>query len=312
MYQKGDGNCILARVNFDQLCRENLTRRLCRRYPALQDLLNYFRRNYMNGQYAVPTWNVYERNMDNRTNNHIECKDDSYNFYVVEFLELGEVAIIPLNWLRRKHFCVWPPWKSAARLEKGVKNMEEADDSFEMYKLKKIMYKTVTPCICCSGNRKYLNLITGLLWSLRSMETLLYLRISSKQFGKFSLICNQSTTYLRVQSIVWGREHLCTRTSVTYSGFLIDTEYPFIGVSADSIANCSCHGKKTVELKMSLEQEKAQYTKEFHQQTEMVHTEHRREIDTMTEQNAYKQAEICRFKEKQDKDSEVPHSFLLL
>lgn len=63
---------------------------------------------------------------------------------------------------------------------------------------------------------------------------------------------------------------------------------------------------------MSLEQEKAQYTKEFHQQTEMVHTEHRREIDTMTEQNAYKQAEICRFKEKQDKDSEVPHSFLLL
>ncbi|VDI55257.1 Hypothetical predicted protein [Mytilus galloprovincialis] len=56
---------------------------------------------------------------------------------------------------------------------------------------------------------------------------------------------------------------------------------------------------------MSLEQEKAQYTKEFHQQTEMVLTEHRREIDTMTEQNAYKQAEICRFKEKQDKDSET-------
>ena len=53
---------------------------------------------------------------------------------------------------------------------------------------------------------------------------------------------------------------------------------------------------------MSLEQEKAQYTKEFHQQTEMVHREHRKEIDTMTEQNAY----------KQDKDSEVPHSFLLL
>ncbi|VDI56685.1 centrosomal protein CEP112 [Mytilus galloprovincialis] len=64
------------------------------------------------------------------------------------------------------------------------------------------------------------------------------------------------------------------------------------------------HEAETVELKMSLEQEKAQYTKEFHQQTEMVLTEHRREIDTMTEQNAYKQAEICRFKEKQDKDSE--------
>ncbi|XP_071151034.1 centrosomal protein of 112 kDa-like, partial [Mytilus edulis] len=57
------------------------------------------------------------------------------------------------------------------------------------------------------------------------------------------------------------------------------------------------HEAETVELKMSLEQEKAQYTKEFHQQTEMVHREHRKEIDTMTEQNAY----------KQDKDSEKIH-----
>ncbi|CAG2208063.1 unnamed protein product [Mytilus edulis] len=73
---------LLVRVNFDQLCRENLTRRLCRRYPALQDLLNYFRRNYMNGQYAVPTWNVYERNMDNRTNNHIESFNRRWNTHV--------------------------------------------------------------------------------------------------------------------------------------------------------------------------------------------------------------------------------------
>ncbi|CAC5384406.1 unnamed protein product [Mytilus coruscus] len=69
-------------------------------------------------------------------------RNDSDSFYVVEFQELGEVAIVPINWLRGKHFCVWPPWKSAARLEKGVKNMEEADDSFEMFKLKRIVYQT--------------------------------------------------------------------------------------------------------------------------------------------------------------------------
>ncbi|VDI75492.1 Hypothetical predicted protein [Mytilus galloprovincialis] len=42
---------------------------------------------------------------------------------------------------------------------------------------------------------------------------------------------------------------LCTRSSVTDSGFLIDTEYPYIGVSADSIANRTCHGKSVVEFK---------------------------------------------------------------
>lgn len=59
---------------------------------------------------------------------------------------------------------------------------------------------------------------------------------------------------------------------------------------------------------MSLEQEKAQYMKEFHQQKEMVLTEHDREIDTMKEQNRNEVYDIeCRFKEKQDKDSKVPN-----
>ncbi|CAC5368836.1 unnamed protein product [Mytilus coruscus] len=76
-------------------------------------------------------------------------------------------------------------------------------------------------------------------------------------------ICNPSTTDLKVPSIVWGREHekqailefketLSTMHqdfTVTDSGFLIDTVHPFIGVSADSIANCTCHGKSVVEVK---------------------------------------------------------------
>ncbi|XP_063427724.1 centrosomal protein of 112 kDa-like isoform X1 [Mytilus trossulus] len=68
------------------------------------------------------------------------------------------------------------------------------------------------------------------------------------------------------------------------------------------------HERREVELKMSLEQEKAQYMKEFHQQKEMVLTEHDREIDTMKEQNRNEVYDIeCRFKEKQDKDSKKVH-----
>ncbi|XP_071162463.1 centrosomal protein of 112 kDa-like isoform X4 [Mytilus edulis] len=68
------------------------------------------------------------------------------------------------------------------------------------------------------------------------------------------------------------------------------------------------HERREVELKMSLEQEKAQYMKEFHQQKEMVLTEHDREIDTMKEQNRNEVYDIeCRFKEKQDKDSKKIH-----
>ncbi|XP_063408702.1 uncharacterized protein LOC134692183 [Mytilus trossulus] len=58
------------------------------------------------------------------------------------------------------------------------------------------------------------------------------------------------------------------------------------------------HEAETVELKMSLEHDKAQYMKEVHQLTKMVLTEYHSEIESMKEQ----QADIeCRFKEKQDR-----------
>ena len=49
---------LFVRANFDQLYRENMARRLCRRYPTLRDLPNYFSGNYLNGQYPIPTLNV--------------------------------------------------------------------------------------------------------------------------------------------------------------------------------------------------------------------------------------------------------------
>ena len=67
---------LLVRNSFQQSLQQNLTRLLCRRYPELQNLLQYFTRNYLNGPFRIAIWNVYDRDMDNRTNNHVECKPD--------------------------------------------------------------------------------------------------------------------------------------------------------------------------------------------------------------------------------------------
>ena len=72
-------------------------------------------------------------------------------------------------------------------------------------------------------------------------------------------ICNPSTAPINTPPILWGRqqeqvtlkeysqivspEH--QNFSITTTGFLIDQEHPFIGVSADSISTCECHGKRT-------------------------------------------------------------------
>ena len=69
------------------------------------------------------------------------------------------------------------------------------------------------------------------------------------------------------------------------------------------------HERREVDLKMTLEQEKAQYMKEFHQQKEMVLSEHDKEIDTMKEQQRNEIYDIeSRNKDKQDKDSKRIHS----
>ncbi|CAG2218503.1 C1QL [Mytilus edulis] len=62
----------VVRQNFHLFVQDVETRNLCRRYHGLRDLLLYFERNYLNGQFQPATWNVFNRDMDNRTNNHVE------------------------------------------------------------------------------------------------------------------------------------------------------------------------------------------------------------------------------------------------
>ncbi|VDI70866.1 Hypothetical predicted protein [Mytilus galloprovincialis] len=64
----------VVRQNFHLFVQDVETRNLCRRYHGLRDLLLYFERNYLNGQFQPATWNVFNRDMDNRTNNHVEGK----------------------------------------------------------------------------------------------------------------------------------------------------------------------------------------------------------------------------------------------
>ena len=76
-------------------------------------------------------------------------------------------------------------------------------------------------------------------------------------------ICNPSTAPINTPPILWGRQQEQVvlkeysqivspehhKFSITKTGFLIDQEHPFIGVSADSISTCECHGKRVVEVK---------------------------------------------------------------
>ena len=62
----------LVRQNFGLLSTASSTRRLMNRYPALFDFIRYLESNYISGQYKVKRWNVYDRDIDTRTNSHVE------------------------------------------------------------------------------------------------------------------------------------------------------------------------------------------------------------------------------------------------
>lgn len=62
----------IVRQNFNMIQTERRTRRLIGRYPAIQEFLNYFRNTYIDGQFPIALWNVFERGMDCRTNNIVE------------------------------------------------------------------------------------------------------------------------------------------------------------------------------------------------------------------------------------------------
>lgn len=68
---------LLVRQNFIQLRNRRQTARVIRRHPAFDDWLDYVEGTYLNNNSPFPPtmWNVFGRNMDTRTNNHVEGTD---------------------------------------------------------------------------------------------------------------------------------------------------------------------------------------------------------------------------------------------
>ena len=73
----------LVRNNFRLIQHARSTRRLIRRYPALRDFFDYVGNTYIDGNFRIPLWNVYDKNMDCRTNNNAESFHRSWSNRVI-------------------------------------------------------------------------------------------------------------------------------------------------------------------------------------------------------------------------------------
>ncbi|XP_063599694.1 uncharacterized protein LOC134776006 [Penaeus indicus] len=73
----------ILQMNFNLLRNARRTRNLINRYPALMDFFAYVSNTYVNGTFTPILWNVYERDMDMRTNNNVESYHRVLNDTVV-------------------------------------------------------------------------------------------------------------------------------------------------------------------------------------------------------------------------------------
>lgn len=62
----------LVRLTFNLIYSSRSAARLMRNVPGLQQFVDYFRQNYIDGNFRPTLWNVFNRDVDFRTNNHVE------------------------------------------------------------------------------------------------------------------------------------------------------------------------------------------------------------------------------------------------
>ena len=72
----------IVRMNFFNLKHDPNTRRLVVLFPALRNWINYVETTYIVGNWAPRMWNVFDRNMSQRTNNNIESFHRQFNLMV--------------------------------------------------------------------------------------------------------------------------------------------------------------------------------------------------------------------------------------
>ena len=69
----------LVRNNFALLRNARRTRRLIQNYATLNEFFAYVQNTYIDGNFRIPIWNVYDKNMDCRTNNNVESFHRAWN-----------------------------------------------------------------------------------------------------------------------------------------------------------------------------------------------------------------------------------------
>jgi len=62
----------MIRINFWLMFASNTVRRLIGQFPSIARFIDYFQRNYIDGVFKPRLWNVYQRDVNFRTNNHVE------------------------------------------------------------------------------------------------------------------------------------------------------------------------------------------------------------------------------------------------
>lgn len=80
---------LLVRQNFTLLRNSRQTQRLLQRFPQLDDWLEYVQSTYISNNAPFPptVWNIYNRDSNTRTNNHLEGKN--FEFYWCYLVPLG-------------------------------------------------------------------------------------------------------------------------------------------------------------------------------------------------------------------------------
>lgn len=62
----------VVRMTFNLIYSSRSVARLLINVPGLRDFIEYFRHNYIDGCFKIPFWNVFKRDVNFRTNNHVE------------------------------------------------------------------------------------------------------------------------------------------------------------------------------------------------------------------------------------------------
>lgn len=61
-------------------------------------------------------------------------------WYVIEFTDDKEVAVVPDNWLNGTKCALWPPFKNSERIVKAIKAREDPGPNWAAYPMRELYH----------------------------------------------------------------------------------------------------------------------------------------------------------------------------